>query len=114
MKTITTDGLKKLRKDNERFVLIDVLSKAQFDKDHIPGATNVPLDTKDFAGLVANKASGGKNRKIVVYCGGPDCDASSKAVKLLMTGGFTSVTEYEGGLAAWRESGGSRMSKSKP
>lgn len=111
-RTITTDGLKKLRKANEGFVLIDVLSKEQFDKDHIPGARNVPLDSQDFVGLVAEKASGSRNRKVVLYCGGPDCDASAKGVKLLMSNGFTSVSAYSGGLASWRESGGTRKAKS--
>lgn len=110
-KTITTDALKKLRKGAEGFVLIDVLSKEQFDKEHIPGARNVPIDTKDFAGMVAEKASGSRNRKIVLYCGGPDCDASTKAVKMLMSNGFTSVHEYEGGMQSWRQSGGTKKAK---
>jgi len=112
-RTITTDGLKKLRKSAEGFVLIDVLSKEQFDKDHIPGARNVPLDSQDFVGPVADKASGSKNRKVVLYCGSRDCDASAKGVKLLMSNGFTAVSAYEGGLASWRESGGTKVAKSK-
>jgi len=103
-KTITTDALKRLRKGAEGFVLIDVLSKAQFDKDHIPGATNVPIDTKDFVAGVADKASGSKNRKVVLYCSGPECDASTKGAQLLAANGFTSVIEYEGGMSSWRES----------
>ena len=35
IKTITTDGLRKLRKSAEGFVLIDVLSKEQFEKDKL-------------------------------------------------------------------------------
>ena len=103
-KTITTEKLQSLRKGAEGFLLIDVLPKADFDKDHIPGARNVPLDSQDFAGAVAEKASGSKARKVVLYCAGPQCDASSKAAKMLMASGFTSVIKYEGGLASWNES----------
>ncbi len=111
IKTITTDALKKLRKGAEGFVLIDVLPKEQFDRDHIPGARNVPLDSEDFVALVGQKVSGGRNRKVVLYCGGPDCDASSRAARLLVTGGFTNVFAYAGGMASWRESERARRSQ---
>ena len=71
------------------------------------------LVAQDFVGLVAEKASGSKNRKVVLFCGGPDCDASSKEVKLLRSNGFTCVSDYEGGLASRRESGGTRAGKGK-
>jgi len=114
IKTISTEKLRSLRKSTEGFLLIDVLSKERFDKDHIPGARNVPLDSKDFLQAVAQKASGSKNRKVVLYCGGPECDASSKAAQMLVAGGFTKVLEYEGGLASWNESQGSRAGKTVP
>lgn len=103
MKTISTDKLKSLRKSNEGFLLIDVLSKEGFDKDHIPGARNVPLDSSDFVKAVELKASGSRTRKVVLYCGSPECDASSKAAQMLVDGGFTDVHEYEGGLSTWNE-----------
>ncbi len=110
-KTISTEKLQTLRKSAEGFLLIDVTSRESFDKDHIPGARSVPLDAEDFASAVAEKASGSKARKVVLYCSGPDCDASTKAVKKLMAGGFTSVIEYEGGLAAWNESKKARLAR---
>ncbi|MBL8752389.1 MAG: rhodanese-like domain-containing protein [Planctomycetes bacterium] len=108
-KTITTEKLQSLRKGAEGFLLVDVLSKEQFAQDHIPGARNVPLDTFDFAHAVAEKAAGSKARKVVLYCSGPTCDASSKAAKMLVESGFTNVIEYEGGLASWNESKKARL-----
>lgn len=110
-KTITTEKLQSLRKGTEGFLLVDVLGKDAFAKDHIPGARNVPLDTADFAQAIAEKAAGSKSRRVVLYCSGPDCDASSKAVRLLVAGGFTNVCEYEGGLAAWNESKRARLAR---
>ena len=109
-KTITTEKLQSLRKGTEGFLLVDVLGKESFTKDHIPGARNVPLDTADFAQAIAEKAAGSKSRRVVLYSNGPDCEASSKAVRLLVAGGFTNVFAYEGGLAAWNESKRARLS----
>lgn len=102
-KTISTEALSALRKGREGFVLVDVHDRMQFAKDHIPGACNVPVTEPDFALAVANKASGSKTRKVVVYGAGPTCDASTKAISVLVDSGFTNVLEYEGGLAAWNE-----------
>ena len=124
-KKISTEQLQALRKGSEGFLLVDVLGKEAFAVDHIPGARNVavplekivgrtrnvPLDTEDFAKAVAEKAAGSRSRRVVLYCGGPDCDLSSKAVSLLVKGGFTNVFEYEGGLAAWNESKRARLAR---
>jgi len=112
-KTISTESLHRLRKGHEGFVLIDVVDRAGFAKDHIPGASNVPLTDDDFPRAVATKASGSRTRKVVLYCAGPHCDASTKAGDLLVAGGFTNVIEYEGGLAAWNESKQARLAKAK-
>ena len=110
-KTITTEKLQSLRKGTGGFLLIDVTSKESFDKDHIPGARSVPLDCVDFAGAVAEKASGSKARKVVLYASGPDSDQSSKAAKKLATNGFTDVVDYAGGLSAWNESKRARLAR---
>ena len=110
-KTISTEKLQSMRKGAEGFLLLDVLSKELFAADHIPGARNVPLDTENFCKAVAEKAAGSKTRKVVLYCKGADCDASSKGVKLLVDGGFTNVFEYEGGLASWNESKRARLAQ---
>jgi rhodanese-related sulfurtransferase len=112
-KTITTEDLQRLRKGHEGFVLIDVVDRAGFAKDHIPGASNVPLTDADFAQAVATKASGSRTRKVVLYGAGIAHEESSKAVELLVANGFTNVFEYRGGLAAWNESKRARTSKAK-
>ncbi len=114
-KTISTEKLQSLRKGTEGFLLVDVLTKEEFAKDHIPGARNVPLDTVGFAQSVADKAAGSKTRKVVLYGSGGANDASSKAARLLVDDGFTNVIEYEGGLASWNESKRARLSmRTKP
>lgn len=102
-KTISTEKLQSLRKANEGFVLIDVLSKAEFALDHIPGARNVPVDSPDFAKLVAEIGAGSRTRKVVLYGRGGTCDAAARGTRLLELAGFPNVLEYEGGMLAWNE-----------
>jgi phage shock protein E len=108
-KTITTEKLHSLRKGTDGFLLLDVLGKDEFAKDHIPGARNVPLETVDFAKAVAEKAAGSKTRRVVVYSRGTQCDAAARAARLLTGANFTNVVEYQGGLAAWNESKAARL-----
>ncbi len=113
-KTISTEKLHTLRKGTDGFVLIDLLGKDEFAKDHIPGARNVPADTPDFAKAVADKAAGSKTRRIVLYGRGNACELSAKACRLLTNANFTNVVDYEGGLAAWNESKRARLAARAP
>lgn len=108
-KTISTEKLHALRNGTAGFLLIDVLAKDDFAKDHIPGARNVPADTPNFAKAVADKAAGSKTRRIVLYSRGGDCDLMAKACRVLVDANFTDVIGYEGGLAAWNESKRARL-----
>lgn len=112
-KTISTEKLQQLRKGHEGFLLLDVLGKDAFDKDHIPGARNVPIDTPDFAKAVAEKAAGSKTRRVVLYSQGGDCPAAAQGVRMLAAANFTHVVHYEGGLAAWNESKRARAAAKK-
>lgn len=103
MKTLTRNELKRMNElEHEDFVLINVLPRDVFKQDHIRTSVNVPVDSEDFAQTV-DRISGGKNRKIVVYCASFDCNASSKAAKTLAQAGFTQVYDYEGGTKDWNE-----------
>lgn len=103
MKTLSKDDLKKMNeREHEDFVLINVLPRDHFKKQHIRTSVNVPHDRDDFTDQV-EAISGGKDRKIVVYCANFDCDASPNAAKKLEKAGFTNVYDYEGGTEDWFE-----------
>jgi rhodanese-related sulfurtransferase len=101
MKTITTDGLKTLRGQNEKLTLVNTLGAGAFEKTKIPGAINVPLDSGNFTARVEQEA-GGKDKPVVVYCADQQCDSSERATKKLEAAGFTAVSRYTGGAAAWQ------------
>jgi rhodanese-related sulfurtransferase len=102
MKTITTDQLKELRDKNGGLTLVNTLAADSFEKTRIPGAVNIPLDSNDFTARVEQKA-GGKDKPVVVYCASEQCNSSEKAAKKLEDAGFTAVSRYTGGAAAWKK-----------
>jgi hypothetical protein len=50
------------------FVLVDALTPAKFEAQHLPGAINLPADAIDEA--VATAALGARDRPVVIYCAG--------------------------------------------
>ena len=105
MKTITTDTLKTLLDQGRDLTLVNTLGADAFEKTKIPGAFNVPLSDSEFASHV-ERISGGKDQTIVVYCANQHCNASEKAAEKLEAAGFTDVTRYTGGAAAWAKEAG--------
>jgi rhodanese-related sulfurtransferase len=102
MKTIATDELKDLRAKGENLTLVNTLAADAFEKTRIPGAVNIPLDDSKFVTRVEQEA-GGKDKPVVVYCASDQCNSSEKAATKLEAAGFTDVTRYTGGAAAWKK-----------
>jgi len=102
MNAITTDQLKKLRDEHADLTLVNTLGAESFEKTEIPGAINIPLSDSNFAARV-EQAAGAKDKPVVVYCANQQCDSSEKAAKKLDEAGFTAVSRYTGGAAAWQE-----------
>lgn len=103
MQTIDRDKLRQMNEqDHEDFVLINVLSREQFNKRHIRTSINIPVDQDDFPEKV-EAVAGDKHRKIVVYCANQKCDASPTAARKLEEAGFDRVYDYEGGTEDWFE-----------
>ena len=86
------------------FVLIDVLSKSSYEDKHLPGALNVPGDSKGFTKEVG-KLAPEKDALVVVYCSSFSCQASPKAADKLAKAGYKNVYDFEGGLADWADAG---------
>lgn len=85
----------------EDFVLIDVLDKESFQKEHIPEAINIPLtELRQRA-----KRDLSKNQRIVVYGQTHDDPTSNEASALLEEMGFRKVSDFDGGLRAWKRAG---------
>lgn len=110
--TISTNDLRSLLRTKANVLLLDVLPRDKFAKDHIEGAHNIPMDTPDFVKAVERAAAGSKSKKVVVYCAGVECGSSERAAGQLTGAGFTDVLAYEGGLKAWRQESDDGATKS--
>ena len=83
------------------FVLVDVLSSEDYNREHIPGAINIPLDgLQEYA-----RENLSKNQRIIVY--GPDHDSelSARAAVVLEEMGYRKVSDFDGGIHAWKRAG---------
>ena len=102
VKIISFSQLQELKASDKNFVLIDVLSKESYQKNHIDGAISFPLGT-----ITEKKAKEvfGSAKNIVAYCANFHCKASTMATKKLQTMGYN-VLDYEGGLQDFKDQGG--------
>ncbi len=95
----STELFSKMEED-KNIVVIDVLPNDEFEKEHIPGAINIPLEA------LADKAKQfKKNQRIVVYGSTHTDESSNKAAELLESLGFRKVSDFDGGVHAWKQAG---------
>jgi rhodanese-related sulfurtransferase len=101
VKSISKEHLKRMMDSGERFVLLDVRSKADYDKEHITGAKSLPLDEISAKAQQMLKPSD----QIIVYCDSYVCSASASAYNILMRMGYGSVRDFKGGIREWKIAG---------
>ncbi len=79
-------------------VIVDVRSRGEFDRDHIPGALSLPL----FSVSSGLKASGfSKKDSIILYCEhGP---RAGLAALSLFFSGYEKIYSLEGHMRGWRK-----------
>lgn len=85
----------------EKPVILDVREKDAFDAGHIPGAQLLPRGQLE---LRVNQELTDPTRRIVVYC--EFGRVSTLATHTLRQMGFRAAVALDGGMKAWKESGG--------
>jgi rhodanese-related sulfurtransferase len=101
IKSITRQELKERMEQGHKFYLVDVLAPETYEKKHIKGAINLPMQE---IGKKARKLFE-PDDDIVVYCSSFTCKASPTAAKKLDDMGYENVYDYEGGRDDWEEAG---------
>ncbi len=87
---------------NEGTVLFaDARNQYDYKLGHIPGAVNVPL--KEFALHTSPLANTPRDRLIITYCDGEDCNSSIELAQKLSEVGFTKVRMFFGGWNEWQQ-----------
>jgi rhodanese-related sulfurtransferase len=84
----------------QKVVAIDARSAETYEKEHIPGAINIPHRTM----TVENTAHLDKSVLYVTYCDGIGCNASTKGALNMVDLGFQ-VKELIGGIDWWKRDG---------
>ena len=104
VKRIDPEEAKALLDSDETFTYLDVRSREEFQKGHVPGAVNVPFLNKNPAGfgMVPNPSflqeveeKFEKSDKIITGC--LRGSRSLKAAEILVASGFTGVVDMRGG-----------------
>ncbi len=103
MRKINREEARSLLEDGKHVAVIEVLGPEYFEKFHLPGARNVPLDDQ-FESKIQD-AVPDKSQPVMVYCLNEDCDASPKAAQKLEELGYQEVYDYEAGKMDWKEAG---------
>ena len=78
-------------------VVIEVLGRSEYEREHLPGARHIPLSKLDASRV----ADIDRDTPVVVYCFDFQCDMSPRAACRLEDLGFTRVHDYVAGKAAW-------------
>ena len=88
---------------DEGYVYLDVRSTPEFAEGHAPGAVNIPLLERGPAGMTPNpdflkqcEERFGKDEKLITAC--LRGVRSLKAADVLVSNGFTNVTDMRGGF----------------
>ncbi len=82
-------------------VIIDVNGTQSYKKGHVPGAVNYADVAKDLA----SKLPADKGALVIAYCGGPACNAYTKAADAAKELGYTNVKHMSAGISGWVKAG---------
>ena len=100
-KNITPDEAAEMMATGNGYVVVDVRSKEEYDKGHIPGAINVPIDSlkQDIRNNEAIPELADKKKVYMIYC--RSGRRSNEAAKLLSGFGYKHIYEF-GGIIDWK------------
>jgi rhodanese-related sulfurtransferase len=105
--SLNSDEVKKLLDENKNIHLIDVRKQNEYNKEHLVGAKNIPLDQLDKSlGRIP------RNRDIIIYC--QNGGRSIRAIRKLEVSGFTQLYHLHEGLRGWNNSGYPTINRQEP
>lgn len=85
-------------------LFIDSRNAAAFKAGRIYGAVNIPYEEKNDISLLA-ELSIPKEKTLVVYCDGSECQSSFGLSRLLHDQEFTDIKVFFGGWTEWQREG---------
>ncbi len=83
-------------------VVVEALPPLHWEKEHLPGAINLPHDeVEELAPTLLPDQQG----TVIVYCANEPCPNSGIAAQRLERLGYVDVREYAGGKEDWAAAG---------
>ena len=84
---------------NKGITFVDARDESDYLAGHITNSINIPFDDFDNYKQKLNKLS--KDKPLVLYCAGTDCDLSILLGNLLFEMGYKQVYVFFGGWVDW-------------
>lgn len=81
----------------KKVVVLDVNGSDSYSRGHVPSALNFS-SVKDNLSSVLPKDKG---TLVVAYCGGPSCNAYTRAANAAKELGYTNVKHLSAGISGW-------------
>jgi rhodanese-related sulfurtransferase len=81
----------------KKVVVLDVNGGESYARGHVPSALNF-ASVKDKLSTVLPKD---KSTLVVAYCGGPSCNAYTRAANAAKELGYTNVKHLSAGISGW-------------
>ena len=97
---ITAEALLRRIDSGAAPVILDVRSRMEFARGHVPGARHIPFwrISREIGALAVPR-----DAEVVVYCGhGPRASVAGRALRRK---GFTRVVSLDGHFSQWRRAG---------
>jgi rhodanese-related sulfurtransferase len=85
-------------------VLLDARPAVLYGEGHVPGARNIAADEPD-PDMTAGVRDILRERTVVVYCEGGDCQSSLHLARRLHDKGFEDIRVLTGGWDEWKKAG---------
>ncbi|RPI04431.1 MAG: hypothetical protein EHM64_09970 [Ignavibacteriae bacterium] len=89
--------------ESRQSVFVDARHEFDFLAGHIQGAVNIPL--KMYGTLQSRLGGVAKDKLLIVYCDGAECNSSIELSIKLLESGFTNVKVFFGGWQEWKSAG---------
>jgi len=109
---ITPEEVRNLQLNKEKFILLDVRSRKEYNKIHILNAISAPsneITSRDCLKRISQNSGLSikelMSERIILYCNSPSCNIATYAGKSLSFLGFKNIEIMEAGLKGWLQKG---------
>ena len=96
-KNVSAEEAHKLICENKEFIILDVRTKEEYDKGHIPGAKLIPVEVIPTKVDQLDKY---KDKPVLVYCASGA--KSPVAIITLENNGFKNIYNLSSGISSWK------------